>query len=142
MSIEIGKDTFIFQQSHIDQSVWVTVKGRITPEGVGEPDREPGTGNFTKVAGYVTVYVGDFLLIAPDAVLDKLRAVIGVHVEDHQQPDPQLWARFQCGTPFCTEHGAAGRLLLGPGSLLPGLAPEVRHDGMQNARSARRRRRR
>ena len=76
MKIHVGKAKYVFSQSHIDPNVWSIVKGSITPEGVGEPDRETGARRFTEVIGCMAVYVDDFRLLGSDPVLGKMTAVI------------------------------------------------------------------
>ena len=55
--------TYVFEQSHIDQSVWNVVSGHWASEGAGAKHHVAASGDdAAEAVGHIIVYVDDFMI--------------------------------------------------------------------------------
>ena len=108
MTIIVKGKKYMFQQSHIDPSVWVIVRsaGDIVPKGAGprRPADEEATplhdtfsSDHTESAafGYIVIYVGDFLIISDDPFIDAVRDKLQAKWKITDKPTAPIWQRAQ-----------------------------------------------
>ena len=88
MVIKVKGKEYILQQSAIDPSVWIILRGGLLPKGGGRPlhpsfnPEEAESGAY----GYLVTYVDDFLIMAPDDTIDQLSAVIAAKWKITEKP--------------------------------------------------------
>jgi len=78
MQIKVKGQTYVFEQSAIDPSVWLIVRGALDKAGVGRPTHRTGTSEGVESGsfGYIVVYVDDFLIVGSDPFIDAATTVI------------------------------------------------------------------
>ena len=83
---------YILQQSAIDPSVWVILRGGLLPNGGGRPQHpsynseEAESGAY----GYLVTYVDDFLILGPDGSTNNGGRGDQAEVDDHRHANGEV----------------------------------------------------